>query len=108
MADEQDAGARFLVLQRLCKIAGAPVTAEDASGFYKAYRLLVVASGYLTLLATFVGIVSNLHDMAYVMEAARPGFVMLDLIWMHFFIRYSLLVAECRQVTLPQPASQLY
>jgi hypothetical protein len=81
--------AQFVLLETLCKIAGAPVTSAEASRFYGVYRVLVVTSGYLTLLTTFIGILKNLDDVAYVMEAARPGFVMLDLIWMHFFIRYS-------------------
>lgn len=90
--DEYNAGTRFFVLERLCKIAGTPITPDEESRFYKVYRVLVVMSGYLTLLTTFIGIVMNLDDMGYVMEAARPGFVMIDLIWMHFFIRYTLLV----------------
>jgi hypothetical protein len=85
-------GTRFAVLQRLCEIAGAPVTSQEQSGWYKLYRVLVVTSGYLTLLITFIGILTSLDDMGYVMETARPGFVMIDLIWMHFFIRYSLLL----------------
>jgi hypothetical protein len=81
-------GTRFAVLQKLCRIAGAPVTSHEESGLYNVYRVLIVTSGYLTLLTTFIGILSNLDDMGYVMESARPGFVMIDLIWMHFFIRY--------------------
>jgi hypothetical protein len=94
MEDVDNAGARFLVLEKLCKIAGTPVTSDEESPVYNVYRVLVVTSGYLTLLTTFIGILKNLDDMGYVMEAARPGFVMIDLIWMHFFIRYSLLVAR--------------
>lgn len=90
--DEHNTGTRFFVLERLCKIAGTPVTPGEESHLYNVYRVLVVMSGYLTLVTTFIGIARNLDDMEYVMEAARPGFVMIDLIWMHFFIRYTLLV----------------
>jgi hypothetical protein len=90
--DEHSVGTRFFVLERLCKIAGTPVTPDGLSRFYNVYRVLVVMSGYLTPLTTFIGILRNLDDMEYVMEAARPGFVMIDLLWLHFFIRYSLLV----------------
>jgi hypothetical protein len=91
MRDNEENSVRFLVLEKLFKIAGTPVASEGGSILYRVYRLLVVPSGYLTLLTTFIGIVKNLDDMDYVMEAARPGFVMINLLWMHFFIRYSLL-----------------
>jgi hypothetical protein len=92
MAEDWDkAGARFGVLEKLFKIAGIPVTAGEKSHFYRMYQVLVVASGYLTLITTFVGILKNLDDVEYVMEVARPGFVMINLIWMHFFIRYCFL-----------------
>jgi len=93
MTDKQDNSGRFLVLEKLFKIAGTPVAPEGGSLFYRVYRPLVVLSGYLTLLTTFIGIIKNQEDMDYVMEAARPGFVMINLVWMHFFIRYSMIVA---------------
>jgi hypothetical protein len=92
MTDNGDNSVRFFVLERLFKIAGTPIASEGGSLLYRVYRPVVVMSGYLTLLTTFIGIVKNLDDMDYVMEAARPGFVMINLLWMHFFIRYSLLV----------------
>jgi hypothetical protein len=86
--DGDNVGTRFGVLEKLFKIAGIPVTSDKKSRLYSVYQVLVVASGYLTLVTTFVGILKNLDDMGYVMEVARPGFVMIDLLWMHFFIRY--------------------
>jgi hypothetical protein len=92
MEDGDTLASRFHVLEKLFKIAGAPVAADGESRSYTVYRVLVVVSGYLTLLTTFIGIVQNLGDMAYVMEAARPGFVMINLLWMHFLIRYYFLI----------------
>ena len=92
MSHNEDNSGRFLVLEKLFKIAGTPVAEEGGSLLYRVYRPVVVLSGYLTFLTTFIGIVRNVEDMDYVMEAARPGFVMINLLWMHFFIRYSLIV----------------
>jgi hypothetical protein len=92
MADNEENSSRFLILEKLFKIAGTPVTPEGGSLLHRMYRPVVVLSGYLTLVTTFIGIVKNLEDMDYVMEAARPGFVMINLVWMHFFIRYSLII----------------
>jgi hypothetical protein len=95
MAEDGDSvAARFRVLEKLFKIAGIPVISDGNSRVYSVYQVLVVVSGYLTLVTTFVGIVKNLDDMGYVMEAARPGFVMINLVWMHFFIRYFFLIPE--------------
>jgi len=93
MTGNEDNSGRFLVLEKLFKIAGTPVAPEGGSLFYRVYRPVVVLSGYLTLLTTFIGIVKNQEDMDFVMQAARPGFVMINLLWMHFFIRYYLIVA---------------
>jgi len=93
MTPDEDNSRRFLVLEKLFKIAGTPVTPEGGSLFYRVYRPVVVMCGYLTFLTTVIGIVKNQQDVDYVMEAARPGFVMINLLWMHFFIRYSLTVA---------------
>jgi hypothetical protein len=93
MADTEDNSGRFLVLEKLFKIAGTPVAPEGGSLLYRVYRPVVVLSGYLTLLTTFIGIIKNQEDMDFVMQAARPGFVMINLLWMHFFIRYYLIVA---------------
>lgn len=93
MTDNEDNSGRFILLEKLFKIAGAPVASEGGSLFYRVYRPVVVLSGYLTLLTTFIGIFKYQEDMDYVMEAARPGFVMINLVWMHFFIRYSMAVA---------------
>lgn len=84
----ENVGGRFGVIEKLFKIAGIPVTSDEKSFLYSVYQVLVVTSGYLTLLTTFVGILKNLDDMEYVMEVARPGFVMINLVWMHFFTRY--------------------
>jgi hypothetical protein len=92
MAHNEDNSSRFLVLEKLFKIAGTPVAPEGGSLLYRLYRSVVVLSGYLTLVTTFIGIFKNIEDMDYVMEAARPGFVMINLVWMHFFIRYSLIM----------------
>lgn len=94
MTDNEDNSVRFLVLEKLFKIAGTPVAPEGGSLFYRVYRPVVVLSGCLTFLTTFIGIFKNQEDMDYVMEAARPGFVMINLLWMHFFIRYSMIMAR--------------
>jgi hypothetical protein len=93
MTENEDNSGRFLVLEKMFMIAGMPVAPEGRSLFYRVYRPLVVLSGYLTLLTTFIGIVKNQEDMDFVMQAARPGFVMINLVWMNFFIRYYLIVA---------------
>ncbi|KAJ4451631.1 hypothetical protein ANN_03100 [Periplaneta americana] len=77
---------RFHVLKKMFSIAGTPLVADNKSLWYRVYKPLLVVSGYLTLLTTFIGILKNLDNMDYVMEAARPGFVMINLLWMHFFI----------------------
>ena len=91
MTDNEDNSGRFLVLEKLFKIAGTPIAPEGGSLFYRVYRPVVVLSGYLTFLTTFIGIFKNQDDVDYVMEAARLCFVMINLLWMHFFIRYSLI-----------------
>ena len=93
MREKEDNSGRFLVLEKLFKIAGTPVGPEGGSLFYRVYRRVVVLCGYLTFLTTFIGIFKNQQDMDYVMEAARLCFVMINLLWMHFFVRYSLIVA---------------
>jgi hypothetical protein len=89
MTDNGDNSGRFLVLEKLFKIAGTPVVSEGLSLLYRVYRPIVVICGYLTLVTTFMGIVDNVDDIDHVMEAARLCFVMINLLWMHFFIRYS-------------------
>ncbi|PSN49704.1 hypothetical protein C0J52_05332, partial [Blattella germanica] len=81
---------RFQILKRLFKIAGTPLFPEKESNLYILYRNVVVVSGYLTLLTTFIGIVQNITDLEYVLGAARVSFVMINLIWMHFFISFNI------------------
>jgi Predicted nucleoside-diphosphate sugar epimerases len=87
MSLQNNVDSRFEVLKRLFKIAGTPLFSDGETVLYKIYRTMIVFCGYLTLVTTFIGIVKNRNDIDYVMEAARPGFVMINLIWMHFFVR---------------------
>jgi hypothetical protein len=90
--EQGDMDRRFRVLNHLLTVGATPLFPDRRSLVYKVYQILVVVSAYLTLITTVIGIGKNLDDMGFVMEAARPGVPMINVLWTHFFIRYSQLM----------------
>jgi hypothetical protein len=79
---------RFSVLQLLFTWAASPLFPVETSWLYNIYCFLLVVCTYLTQVMIFMGVLKNLDDIPYIMEAARPLITMLSFIWIHFFIRY--------------------
>lgn len=80
--------SRFHVLSNMFVIIGTPLFPVEGSRIYSAYRVLVYVVLCLTFVTVLIGISKNLDDMAYVMESARPGLAMFNVMWSHFFMRY--------------------
>jgi hypothetical protein len=69
-------------------IIGTPLFPVEGSRIYSMYRVIAYVSLYFTFVTTLIGILTKLDDMAYVLESARPGFAMFNVLWTHFFMRY--------------------
>jgi hypothetical protein len=79
---------RFRILQWLFMWGASPLLPVEESRLYAMYCVLLVVCTYLTQVFLIMGILKNLHDISYIMEAVRPLLSMCSVIWMHFFIRY--------------------
>jgi hypothetical protein len=88
VCEQGDMDRRFRVLKHLLTVGATPLFPDRGSRAYRVYQMIVAVSAYLTLVTTFIGIINNLDDVGFVMEAARPGFPMINVLWTHFFIRY--------------------
>lgn len=83
-----NADYRLQILNNIFLIIGTPLFPVEDSRFYSVYRIITYMSLYFTFVTILIGIFLNLDDMAYVMESARPGISILNVLWTHFFMRY--------------------
>ncbi|XP_023704140.1 odorant receptor 4-like isoform X2 [Cryptotermes secundus] len=79
---------RFRIIQWLFMWVACPLVPVKGSRLYDMYCVLLVACSYLTQVFVVMGILKNLHDVSYIMEAVRPLLSMCSVIWMHFFISF--------------------
>lgn len=79
---------RFRILLWIFKWGACPLLPVEGSRLYNIFCVLLVVCTYLTQVFVVVGILNNLHDVSYIIEAVRPLLSMCSVIWMHFFIRY--------------------
>jgi hypothetical protein len=79
---------RFRILHWLLKWGACPLIPVEESRLYDMFYVLLVGCTYLTAIFIVMGILKNLHDVSYIMEAARPLLPMSSVIWKRFFIRY--------------------
>jgi hypothetical protein len=79
---------RFRILLWLFKWGASPLLPVEGSWLYNMFCGLLMVCTYLTQVFVVVGILNNLHDVSYIIEAVRPLLSMCSVIWMHFFIRY--------------------
>jgi hypothetical protein len=85
---KNNADLRFHIMNNMFVIIGTPLFPVEGSCIYGVYRLVAYAGLYLTFVTIFIGILNNLDDMAYVIESARPGIAVFNVLWTHFFMRY--------------------
>jgi hypothetical protein len=88
MTGKDRADDRFRILYWLFKWGASPLIPVEESRLYDTFCVLLMACTYLTQAFIVVGILQNLHDVSYVIEAVRPLLSICSVIWMHFFIRY--------------------
>jgi len=78
---------RFRILHLLFKLGATPLI-PVGSRLYNICCVLFMMCSYLTPPMMIAGVLQNLDDIEYIMEAARPLITISSLMWMNTFIRY--------------------
>jgi hypothetical protein len=79
---------RFRILEHMFIVIGTPLFPVRGSRLYSVYRIVVYFSLCFTFVTIIIGIMKNFEDMDYVMESARPGLAIFNVLWTDFFMRY--------------------
>lgn len=84
-----DTDRQFRILKHVMAVAATPLFPDSGSRAYRVYQVIVAACAHLMLVTAVIDITKKLDDMDFVAETARPCFPMINVLWIHFFIRYS-------------------